>query len=217
MDGATLQGRIYHGYAQASAKVGTAHTQYRPSSAINPLGTALGTLLASFNIGGSYANQAKQDQILWQAVLDGTQVDIGDYLVGAETWAIIGKQALMPVLAMRCTDTLSMSRRNSTPTQGPDGTTYGTTQLAAAVPCYVQLKRDKGFSAPAGFQGGATNTSAPIPEWNIFVCLGGVTPAGFFQPGDVITTGAGETLKIDAASTSTVMWQLACTPYKPNA
>lgn len=218
MDGATLQSRIYHGYAQAAAKIGTPHTQYRPATAMTPIApiNSLGSINATFNIGGSFANQAKADVLLWQGVLDGSAVDIGDYLVGAQTWVIVGKQALMPVMALRCTDSVNIARAGAV-TQTADGAQQSTVQVAASVPCYIQLKRDKGFSAPAGFQGGATNTSAPMPEWQVFLCLGGVTPAGFIREGDIITTSTGDQWKVDAASTSTVIWQLSCTPYLPDA
>jgi len=217
MDGATIQARLYAGYAKAALRIGTLHTQYRPSSAITPIaaGNVIASIPASFNIGGKYANQPKADVWLWQAVLDGSAVAIGDYLIGAETWCIVGMQALMPIIALRCTDTISISRAG-TVTQGADGAQQGTVAVASGIPCYVQLKRDKGFSAPTGFPA-PTNTSAPLPEWLIYVCLGGVTPAGFIKDGDIITTSGGQKWRIDAASSSTVIWQLSCTPYSPDA
>lgn len=220
MDGATLQSRIYAGLARAASHVGVSHAWYRPGSAAGAIIAAvnqLGTLPASFNIGGgAYKGQTKPDQLLWQAIVDGAQVQVGDYLVGQSIYCIVGLQPLMPIMALRCTDTISVSRMGAAVATG-DGTSYGTTQIAAAIPCYIQLKRDKGFSAPAGFQGGATNTSAPMPEWDIYVGLGGVTPAGFFNEGDIITTSSGDQYKIDAANTSTLTWLLGCTPFKPNA
>jgi hypothetical protein len=219
MDGTTLNAKVYAGYAKAALRIGTAHTQYRPSSAITPI--AAGNIItpalqASFNIGGQYKNQSKADVWLWQAVLDGSAVAIGDYLVGAETWCIVGMQALMPIIALRCTDTISISRAG-TVTQGADGAQQGIVTVASGIPCYVQLKRDKGFSAPSGFQAGATNTSAPLPEWLIYLCMGGVTPMGFIKDGDTITASNGQKWRVDAASSSTVSWQLSCTPYSPDA
>ena len=219
MDGATLQSRIYAGYARAAAHVGTTHALYRPAAlapALIGAANQIGTIAASFNIAGTYNGQTKPDQIIWQAVVDGTQVQVGDYLVGENTFCIVGMQPLMPILAMRCTDTMAISRMGAA-VSGADGASYGLNVIAAAVPCYIQLKRDKGFSAPAGFQGGATNTSAPLPEWNVYACLGGVTEPGTIQEGDIVTFSNGDQMRVDAASSSTIMWQLACTPYKPHA
>lgn len=215
MDGTTLNSRIYNGYAKAASHIGQLQAQYRPASAISPLTASIGNLLASFNIGGQYANQAKADVLMWQAILDGSQVQIGDYLVGEHTWAIIGMEPLMPVIALRCTDKVTVSRGSRSFTTA-DGLSQTETVIAQDLPCYVQLKRDKGFGSPAGFPA-PTNTSAPMPAWFVYVCLGGVTPAGFFKEGDVVTASSGQKWKIDAASSSTVMWQLACVPYEPNA
>ena len=218
MDGMRLQSLLNTGYARAASRIGTPHAWYRAASPFDPLQpiNSLGTLPASFNIGGQYINQAKADVWLWQALVDGTQVQIGDYLGGSETWCIVGMQALMPIIALRCTDSISISRAGVI-TQTVDGAQQSTVSVATNIPAYIQIKRDKGFSAPAGFQGGATNTSAPMPEWLIYVGLGGVTPDSFIKDGDMITNEAGNQWKVDAASTSTVIWQLFCTPYKPDA
>ena len=218
MDGTRLQSLLNTGYARAASHIGTPHAWYRAATPINPLQAvnSLGTLQASFNIGGQYLNQPKADVWLWQTIVDGAQVEIGDYLSGADNWCIVGKQALMPIIALRCTDTISISRAGAV-TQTADGAQQSTVSIASGIPCYIQLKRDKGFSSPAGFQGGATNTSAPMPEWLVYVGLGGVTPQGFIQDGDMITNESGNQWKVDAASTSTVIWQLSCTPFKPDA
>ena len=218
MDGKRLQSLLNTGYARAASHIGTPHLWYRAATPNNPLQSVnrLGTLAASFNIRGQYLNQPKADVWLWQAIVDGSQVEIGDYLSGENIWCIVGKQPLMPIIALRCNDMISISRAGAI-TQTADGAQQSTQQIASGIPCYIQLKRDKGFSMPAGWQGGATNTSAPMPEWLIYVGLGGVTPHGFIQEGDMIINEAGNQWKVDAASTSTVIWQLACTPYKPNA
>ena len=110
---------------------------------------------------------------------------------------------------------VSVQRASGTLTQTPDGASQGSSVIAASVPASIQLKRDKGFSAPAGFQGGATNTSAPMPAWMIYV------PSSVPQilDGDMITDLAtpSRVWKVDAAEFTPLGWQLACTPYKPNA
>lgn len=100
-------------------------------------------------------------------------------------------------------------------TQTADGAMPSTITVASSLPASIQLKRDKGFSAPAGFQGGATNTSASMPAWMVYV------PANAPQifDGDMLTDLAtpSRVWKVDAAEFTPLGWQLACTPYKPNA
>ncbi len=215
MDGALLNTKIQRGYAIAAGKIGVSHTWYRPSSPLTPFASAIGSLSAAFNVAGSFAKQTQADQIFWQAIADGSQLALGDYLVGPHTWCIVGMEPLMPVIAMRCTDTISISR-GSESFSATDGLSQSLTTIAAGIPCYIQLKRDKGFGSPAGFPA-PTNSSAPMPEWNVFVGLFGVTPDGFIHDGDLVQDQNGNQWKVDAASNSTLAWQLACTPYKPNA
>ncbi len=215
MIGSKVNALLTKGYARAASHIGTPHQQYRPASAINPLATALATVNASFNIGGSYKNQAKADQLLWQCLTDAGSLQIGDYLVGTYTWAIIGLQELMPVLALRCTDLITISR--GTPSfNTTDGLQDTVTVIAQGLPCYMQLKRDKGFSEPLGFPA-PSNSSAAMPMFDLTVCLGGVTPDGFIKDGDMVTLASGQLLKVDAVATSTVTMDLACTPYVPSA
>lgn len=219
MDGATLQSLIYKGNARAAAKIGTTHQQYRPTGlSVAPLDASnlIGTAAASFNIGGAYNGQNKPDQILWQAIVDGAAVQIGDYLVGEHTWAIVGMDQLMPIMAMRCTDTVTIKRNGGTTFSATSGAVQSEATIATNVPCYIQLKRDKGFSAPAGFPA-PTNSAAPMPEWLVYICLGGVLPVGAIKDGDLLESSDGQTWKVDAASSSTLIWQLACVPYQPDA
>jgi hypothetical protein len=106
-------------------------------------------------------------------------------------------------------------QRAGTLTQTSDGAVRGISTIASSVPASIQLKRDKGFSSPAGFQGGATNTSAPMPAWMIYV------PASAPQilDGDMITDLAtpSRQWKVDAAEFTPLGWQLGCTPFKPDA
>lgn len=100
-------------------------------------------------------------------------------------------------------------------TQTQDGAVQTTVTIAASVPASIQLKRDKGFSAPVGFQGAQTNTSGPMPAWMVYVAAS--SPQ--ILDGDMITDLAtpSRVFKVDAAEFTPLGWQLACTPYKPNA
>lgn len=99
--------------------------------------------------------------------------------------------------------------------QTADGAVQSTQMIAASLPASIQLKRDKGFASPVGFQGGQTNTSGPMPEWMIYI----PSSAPQILDGDMITDLAtpSRVWKVDAAEYTPLGWQLACTPYRPNA
>src|SRR5215472_2900493 len=104
MDGATLQAKIYRGYAVAAQKAGLAFSQFRPTGAANPLaGAPLATLEALFTPAryGEFGTRhtGDHDTALWHALIDGTQTQIGDYLVGASTtYFVAAQQPLLPIL-----------------------------------------------------------------------------------------------------------------------
>ncbi len=113
---------------------------------------------------------------------------------------------------------ITIKRPSGSLTNGPDGAVMGTTTVATNVPASIQLKRDKGFGAPVGFQGGATNTSAPMPAAMVYVPAAAGFAQGALRPGDqVMDQATGDLYKTDFASWSPMGWQLACVPYKPNA
>ncbi len=215
MNGTLLNAKIQRGYAIAAGKIGVSHAQYRPTDPLTPFATSIGNLPAAFNVAGSFAKQTQADQIFWQAIVDGSKLELGDYLLGLHTWCIVGLEPLMPVIAMRCTDTVSISRSTEV-FSATDGLTQTLTQIASGIPCYIQLKKNKGYSAPVAFPA-PTNTSAPMPEWIVYIGLGGITPDGFIQEGDLIQDENGNHWKVDAASNSTLTWQLAVTPLKPKS
>ena len=112
--------------------------------------------------------------------------------------------------------TISISRAVQQFSQSA-GATQGLTIIAASVPASIQLKRDKGFSAPTGFPA-PSNTSAPMPMWMIYIPASAGLAQGAVLGADLITDlQSGAQYKVDAASWSMLGWQLACTPYEPTA
>ncbi len=214
MDGATIAAKVQAGYGKAGAIVGQPHTQYRPPNPMNPLLLQIGMVLVAFEVSGKF-RQAKPDQIIWEALANGSLLNPGDYLVGTHTWGVLQSAPIMPPLVMRCNDQIASVSRVAEAFTMADGATQTENVIAQNIPCYIALKRDKGFGAPKDFPGG-TDTSAPLPEWLVYVPLGGVFPVGFFQDGDLLSVH-GEQWRVDAAASDTIMWQLACTSYIPNA
>lgn len=112
MDGPTIQARVFRGYAIAAAKIGFATDQYRPASASNPMATKLGTLQASFNAEDmKYGKPNKYGKPTWFCIADGTQLQVGDYLVqGTSTYFVAAMQPLLPILAVECNRTVTVYR-----------------------------------------------------------------------------------------------------------
>lgn len=101
-----------------------------------------------------------------------------------------------------------------------EGLAQSETTVISGASANIELKRDKGFGSPAGFPA-PTNTSAPMPEWIISVKMDAAVSAlgkNAFQNGDqAIDDVTGRLFKVDAAFYTPLAWQLACTPYKPDA
>jgi hypothetical protein len=116
MDGATLQAKLYRGYARAAQKAGLAFSQFRSTGTTNPLsGTPLATLNALFTPAhhGEFGTRhaGDHDVALWHTLIDGTQTAVGDYLAGnSATFFIAAQQPLLPILAVRCTHVVDVRR-----------------------------------------------------------------------------------------------------------
>lgn len=125
MDGATLQARIYRGYAAAAQRIGQQYAQYRPGGAGDPLSAAIGTLPVSFNAEDmTYARPNAYGKALWYALLDGTQTQPGDYLDGpGGTFFIAAQQQALPILAVGCNAKVRISRMTAPTAAGAVG--YG--------------------------------------------------------------------------------------------
>ena len=114
MDGATLQKRVYRGYAIAAPKIGLANDLYRPSSALNPLaaGNKITTLPASYNAEDmKFSKPNKYGKPTWYVIVDGAQTRVFDYLKGPQgTFFIAAQQAILPILAVECNRTINVLR-----------------------------------------------------------------------------------------------------------
>lgn len=116
--------------------------------------------------------------------------------------------------------TVTITRPSGTLTQTADGAVQGTTSVIATTPAAIQLKRDKGASSPVAFPA-ATNTSAPLPYWMIYLQmvsgLAALGPNGIRDGDSVLDDGSGRQWKVDAAEYTPLGWRLACSVYKPDA
>lgn len=212
MNGPTLQGLLGKGYARAAAHIGSPCNWYR-GTLLNPIavGNLLGNLPATFSLDTAFTSIPKFSSILFRAYVDTTQVQVGDFLVGASTYALI-VSGMIPPTALICPQVVSVQRVTQTFTPS-GGATQTTITIASGYPANVQLKRDKGFSMPAGFPA-QTNTSAPMPEWDIALPI---FTDGAIKEGDLITDENGYTYKADAVEFTPYGHMIAGSPYQPDA
>jgi hypothetical protein len=148
MDAAKIQQKIYAGYGKAAQRIGPTYSLYRSSSFMNPIqpSNLVKTLPASFNINGSYTGQTKADQLYWQIIADGSQLKVGDYLVGPATYCVLALDSLLPPIALRCTQTLSFSKPaiNGAPGLQPYPTPEIGTAYATGIPAVLGVKKETG-------------------------------------------------------------------------
>lgn len=174
MDAATLQARVYSGYAKAALRVGLPHTICRPTTAANPTAAPnqIGTTLAAFTVHSSgnfnFDKPSDYSKPTFHALLDGAAVNKGDYLIDVATglgfFFIAEKSPLVPILAVQCNRTVTFAA------PGPSAFVDGS----------------------AGYQGtigeaAVTNETPFLVAWPASVLQGARSVATHFLPGDVGT------------------------------
>jgi hypothetical protein len=193
MDGATLQARIYSGYAKAAARIGLPHDVYRSASMLNPLAVAnrlISALPASMTTGMAYSAYNKPKIPDWILIADASQLIIGDWLVGGQgTFYVSDMQPLLPIPVVQCNHVVNIMR----PSYSIAGSLEQTeTQIASAFPVFMQSKRDKDHT-PAGFPT-ATESATSLPMWITYINAHRVSD---IQKNDVIVDENGARYIID--------------------
>lgn len=112
MDGTIAQYKVYKGYGKAADKIGLPYKVYRSANGLSPISPA--NYLYDLNLSPTqtwtYMSPNKFTASTWMMVIDGTQVEIGDFLVGTEhTFYIAGKQHLLPILGVECDRKVTIS------------------------------------------------------------------------------------------------------------
>ena len=116
MDGATLQAKLYSGYAKAATRIGLPFDLYRPATWNDPLADGpIANMNAAFTVHGpsnfQFGVPSDYQKPLFHALLDGSKVQIGDYLIPSSgsggPFFIAAKQPDVPILAVQCNRTLS--------------------------------------------------------------------------------------------------------------
>ena len=109
MDGVKIQQKVWWGYGKAASKIGLNYKVYRSSDGIDPLDISnyLYDLPLSTTQIWSYKSPNKYAMNSWMMVVDGNQVEAGDYLVADndlfdDIYFIASKQSLQPILGIKC-------------------------------------------------------------------------------------------------------------------
>ena len=188
MDGASLQAKIYAGYAKTALKSGRAYAQYRSASAITPIapGNLLGNVNCLFAPNPNFVLPHKYKIPARALYADGRLLAQRDILVGPYGTFYVGDmEPLLPMQMIRCNDSLSIQRLTYT------GTTQILTSLATAMPAFRQLKLVSQKSVTG--IGGAQTASTAISEFFFFLPIA----ASLVREGDVIAGNDGVVFTLD--------------------
>lgn len=114
MDGERLQQRVYSGYEKAARRVGLAYSQYRPTTATNPIssGFLLGEVkIAVTSDGFAFNTHESHGENTANLLADGRELEVGDYLVRGDRTYFVGSMGhIRPIMAVRCNEVLTLKR-----------------------------------------------------------------------------------------------------------
>lgn len=189
-----VQGKVFKGYAKAASQLGSSYNVYRSTTGLNPLAieNLIGTVPMSANVSWNYLKANKYGNNVWQLLIDGRIVNVGDYLVEISTingilpsvFFMAAKQELLPMLGVSCDRTISISRATDaiSGTKGNIGTVGYLESTATTIMS----------GCPASFIYSSKGDTDPVklptdPKLGWFNCylpfLGGV----YIYPGDFIS------------------------------
>lgn len=206
MNSVRMNQLIYRGLGKAAQRIGPTCTVYRPASALLPISpeNIVTTLPASFTTSYNFSKPNSYGQPTWQAILDGTQVEAGDYIVGPDgTWFIAAKQPLLPILAVDCPRTVDIFRpqkQSGAGKTGYGGNTSANQQTLATQWPMSELKDSKGRDTEADLPADVSSA------WWTFLLppIPGVTLANR----DIIADDIGRRFLINTAELSDLGWRM---------
>lgn|SRR5574337_921706 len=231
MDGATLQSKVWGGYAKAAKVIGLSFDLYRPvaNSDVIVSQNKIATIKAQMTpnaVGPQFLKPSGYDGIFWQGLLDGSQVRIGDYLVNAQvgTWFIAEMAPLLPILCVSCNATATLMRPRANASdhvgsvavgaqayQGVEQSTVNNNpnaedKISGVFPCAISARamgKVKGLDI--------TPSDSPGPtQWWIYPSPA-VVPEGGARDRDVVIGGDGYRYQVASAFWTTDGYRLQCT------
>ncbi len=206
MNGAQIQQKLYAGYAKAARVIGTTYQHYRPTSATNPISNAtqMASLSVSLNADDpTYARPNVYGKATWYAIMDGSQMQVGDYIVGIEgTLFVAALQQLLPIFMVDCNRTITVLRPGMDSGVGEIG--YGGDTAANE----VALMTAWPASLLQGTKGEKNDVNLPgdvrTPWWLVLLpAWPGVT----LRTSDIITDDIGRRYVISSAELTDLGWR----------
>lgn len=164
----SIQSQIWNGYGEAAAVLGSPYLFYRPAGG-QFVGDELFTRPVALNAEDmKFSRPNKYGKSTWYALLDGNGVAVGDYFIGQlGTFFIAAMQPLLPILAVECNRTVTLSRVAPETGVGAVGYSGMTAEneipFASAVPCSI-LQGTKGEKNEVGLPG-----DTRLPWWSILM------------------------------------------------
>lgn len=214
MDGARLQAKVYAGYAKAAKRIGLPYDLYRPASAFGPLiDSPIATLNAAFTVHGpgnfEFGKPSDYKNPLFHALLDGTQVSVGDYLVSETSqqgpFFIAAKDAGVPILAVQCNRTLSAFNPGPALSIGANGYS-GTTQANE-----MAILTNWPASALLGSRGVRDQTLPEDAGYGSWRVLMPAWPGVVIRPGTILNDDLNNRMVVVAAELQDLGWRIDAT------
>lgn len=183
---ASIQSKIWRGYAKAAQKIGATFAFYRSDGTSFP-GTSLFSRSVSLNAADmKYGKPNKYGKPTWYALVDGTGLEAGDYFIGPQgTFFVAALQPLLPILAVECNRTVSVARVAAPDYVGTGGyggmTMENEITFVTGVPCSI-LQGTKGEKNDAGLP-----ADTRLPWWSVLM----PAAVGTVKYGDLIVDDLG--------------------------
>lgn len=202
---ASIQEKIWRGNAKAAQKIGLSYAHYRPLTAHDPISAPnqRAALLASFSPDGTYRKPSAYGKPLWQCLADGSKLAVGDYLAGGTTYFIAAMQPLLPILAVECNRTLTLSRVADSDFVGAGpysgDTLDGETELMTGWPASV-LQGTKGEKSDIGLPG-----DPRMPWWAILMPQ---FPGVVIETADILTDEFEKRYIVSSAELTEMGWRI---------
>ncbi len=214
MDGATLQAKIYAGYAKAAQRIGLPYDVFRPTSTDDPLSGVnwVANVNAAFTIHSAsqfaFDKPSDHKNSLYHCLADGSQLQIGDFLTNEAadgTFFIASMDAAVPIFAIECNNVLSAWNPGpslSIGANGYSGTNPGNeTAILTAWPASVLLgsraTRDQQLPEDAGFG-----------SWRIMMSA---YPGVVIRPGTILTDDQNRRMVVQVAELQDLGWRIDAT------
>lgn len=215
---ALVQSKVWFGYAQSAKRLGFTFAHYRPSSVNSPIAPAnlIGSLPLALVQNFNFAAPMKFGNAQWQALVDGSQVQVGDYFVGpapgsSRTVFIAGMWPMLPIQAVECNRVLNILRVGNEERQYGIGGYSGDTETTE-----VPLLTGWPASVLEGKRPQATDAKLPgdakIGAWAILMpALPGVA----IEFNDIITDDLARRYLVQSAELTPLGWRITAQQEEP--